>query len=294
MERELWKALYQLAQECEHFGLFRLERFTDAEIVGVYFWAVIHDRPVSWACDEGNWPKKLRKRLRGGLPSQSTMSRRLRTTEVLGLLAAMENSLVKVQRRGWVWIVDGKPLPVGSHSKDRDAAWGRAGRSYAKGYKLHAIYGADPLPVAWDVAPLNESEPDHARQLLSSWKGAGGYLLGDKIFDSNPVHASATAVGLQLVAERKRPTAGLGHRRHTAGRLRSMALLQTRFGQELYRCRDQVEQQFGWLTNHGGGLAPLPNWVRREYRVRLWVQAKLLAHTVYTHRKHPNSALAAA
>ena len=29
-------------------------------------------------------------------------------------------------------------------------------------------------------------------------------------------------------------------------------------------------------THFGGGLAPLPNWVRTLGRVRLWVHAKLL------------------
>ena len=76
--------------------------------------------------------------------------------------------------------------------------------------------------------------------------------------------------------------ANLGHRFHSAGRLRSMALLGNKFGQDLRRFRTTIERQFAWLTSHGAGLAPLPNWVRRLSRVRQWIQAKLLIHAVYT------------
>lgn len=37
-----------------------------------------------------------------------------------------------------------------------------------------------------------------------------------------------------------------------------------------------------WLTNHAEGHAPLPNGVRRIWRVRSWEQAKILAHAAYT------------
>jgi hypothetical protein len=65
-----------------------------------------------------------------------------------------------------------------------------------------------------------------------------------------------------------------------------MALLQKEFGKALYRCRDDVERCFGWLTNHAGGLPPLPNWVRREHRIRCWVQAKLIIHATYVYLYH--------
>jgi hypothetical protein len=31
----------------------------------------------------------------------------------------------------------------------------------------------------------------------------------------------------------------------------------------------------------------LPNWVRREHRVRRWVQAKLIIHAMYVYLYHP-------
>lgn len=226
-----------------------------------------------------NWLNDL---WQGDLPSQSTMSRRLQTTEVQKLLADMEQQLATLSG-GLVMVIDGKPLLVGSHSKDPDAQWGHARRGWAKGYKFHAVYGAGSIPVAWELTPLNEAEPEVAARLISSIRRGGGYILGDSSCDSNPLHGTALAVGCQLVAQRKRPHSSLGHRRHSPGRLRSIALLRQEFGQKLYAFREQVERQFGWLTNHGGGLAPLPNWVRRSTRVRRWVQAKLLIHAMYVY-----------
>jgi len=218
------------------------------------------------------------------------MSRRLRTTEVARLLQEMERRLRARQAGGLVLRIDGKPLPLGVYSKDPDAAWGRVGRGYATGYKFHVVYGAGPLPEQWDVAPMNVAEPTVAARLVPLLKQGGGYILGDKAYDSNPLHEVAGSCGYQVVAERKRPGTELGHRPHVAGRLRSIALLQTEFGRRLYRTRAAVERNLAWLTSHAGGLAPLPAWVRREHRVRLWIQAKLLLHAAYVLLYHPPDA----
>jgi hypothetical protein len=282
MERELWTVLYHIAMMCDEPQTRREEVYRDSQIAVVYFWAALHDRPTCWACQPAHWPDDLRP---GKLPSQPTMSRRLRTTEVQRLLYVMGQRLVKSREPGWVAVVDGKPLVVGPHSKDPDCPWGHAARGYARGYKLHAIYGTSPMPLAWELTPINVGESEVAARLIPTL-GGGGYLLGDKQYDSNPLHEAANQAGYQLVAQRKRPHAGLGHRQHTPGRLRSIALLQNKFGQSLYRCRDDVERQFGWLTSHAGGLAPLPSWVRRYHRVQSWVQAKLIIHAIYT-QLHP-------
>lgn len=269
----------------------RLQDFFDWEIVGVYLWAVIHDRPTVWACDAKNWPKDL---WNGKLPSQPCRSRRLGTTEVQRVLALMEKRLTDGQQAGLLFFVDGKPMLVGSHSKDPDAAWGHVRRGWAKGCKLHAIYGKGCLPLCWEATPLNTAESAVAARMIPALGRGGGYILGDSGYDSNPLHDTTLATGRQLIARRKRPKAGLGHRRHSAGRLRSIALLQSKFGQTMYALRETVERQFGWLTNHGAGLAPLPNWVRRIHRVRLWMQAKLLVHCTFTrlHSKPPPLAIA--
>ena len=123
----------------------------------------MHERPVSWACREENWPPGL---WPGLLPSQPTLSRRLRTAEVLALLERMERCFRRSSRAGPVKWIDGKPLVLGVYAKDPDAAWGRVGRSYAHGYKLLVVYGDGPLPEAWEVEPLNVAEPCVAARLL--------------------------------------------------------------------------------------------------------------------------------
>jgi hypothetical protein len=292
MERELWSVLYQLAKTCDTRRRWSGELWRDYEIVGVYCWAVLHERPISWACAEENWPDGFWPFR--DLPSQATLSRRLGTTEVQRLLHVMEQHLVQLPgRNDWVRMVDGKPLVVGAHSKDADSQWGHVGHGFAKGYKLHAVYGSGPLPHCWELTPLNAGEPEVAARLIPAVKG-GGYVLGDKQYDSNPLHEVALGAGYQLVAERKRPQARLGHRPHSMGRLRSIALLQKDFGKALYACRDDIERQFGWLTSHAGGLSPLPSWVRRAHRVYCWVQAKLIIHAIYVYLFHPSFMLAVA
>ena len=264
----------------------RTPAFFDYEIAGVYFWANLHDRSTSWACDPQNWPAGLRS---FALPSQPTMSRRLKSASFLQLLKALERVWTD-HASELALTVDAKPLLVGSHSKDPDAAWARVRRGWAQGYKLHVIFGAAEHPRRWDVEPLNKSEPKVAARLVESLEPGGGYLLGDAAYDSNPLHRATTAGGRQLLAPRKRPHSGLGHCRHSPSRLRSIELLEGpgAFGRALHAERDDVERRFGRLTNHAAGLAPLPNWVRRIHRVRLWVQTKLLIHAAYVLRKeHP-------
>jgi hypothetical protein len=63
------------------------------------------------------------------------------------------------------------------------------------------------------------------------------------------------------------------------------------FGQDLYRLRIGIEEAFGNATSFGGGLSPLPAWVRGLDRVRTWVWAKLLINAARVLRnldlRHP-------
>ena len=287
MEQELWNELYTIARCLDKhrpLGLYR-----HADIVGVYLWAVIHDRPTSWATVAINWPKVIDIYI----PSQPTMSRRLRSAATRQLLDDVESTfvLILVMAKVWVKIVDAKPLPVGGHSKDPDARWGHGVCGFAKGYKLFAIYGESPLPLTWRVAAMNAGETTIAKRMLPDLQG-GGYLLGDKLYDSNPLYIVARQYNHQLVAPRKQKNKGLGHRSHDPDRLRAAELLQTQFGQALFAERGRIEQNFAHLTNFGGGLAPLPNWVRRLHRVQLWVQAKILIYAVWLIQKISSTVLA--
>src|SRR5947207_1920155 len=87
MERERLRQIKALLRRLGRRRRNRQQRYTDGTIVEVYFYSVICDRPVVWACDPSHWPPGLR---RGPLPSQSVMSRRLRTATVLALIDAVE------------------------------------------------------------------------------------------------------------------------------------------------------------------------------------------------------------
>jgi Transposase DDE domain len=271
MERELWRSLYLLAWKLgKPWGSWR---YSTAEVLGIYFWAVVHDRPTSWAVDPNEWPDDLRPEW---LPSQSTLSRRLRKPETVELMTVVEQHLLTLLAigRNLLHIVDGKALAVSAVSKDFDTGYGRGAGANQKGYKLHAIWNGGPIPSAWGLAPMNASEKTMARHLIPTLCG-GGYLLGDVQYDVSYLYDLAAEAGFQLVAKKTKGK-GLGHRRQSPNRLRSIELLQTEFGRTLYNQRSTIECRFGTLTSVGGGLGPLPAWVRHFNRVRNWVQAKLL------------------
>jgi len=276
MEGELWKGLYRIVTEVGKNYRSPWVQFGNSLIVLVFLWAVLHDRPVSWACRKENWPAGQRPL---ALPSPATMSRRLRRLRVLTLLVAVENALRAQLPQRWVKSLDAKPLVVGGFSKDRDAARGWATSGKARGYKLFAVCDGQQALDAWTLGPMNQSEATTAVDLIARVP-AGGYLLGDSLYDSQPLHAAAHARGWQLLAPRKKPHLGVGRRAQSPPRLRALELLDKPFGRALYRGRTGIERYFGHRGNFGGGLAPLPNWVRRPHRVALWVQGKILIKAV--------------
>jgi hypothetical protein len=278
MEHQLWKLIVQLlaALDQRHSSFWK---FTDRDIVAVYYWSILHDRPVSWSLEARNWPPHLCRR---PLPSNTTMSRRLSSRSVRALLNALEQRVLKPAEGGVFWIIDGKPLPIGGASKDRQAGYGRAAGGMAKGYKLHAVLNSQGEIATWRVAPMNKDERTMACRMLPR-AGIRGYVIADANYDSNRLHAVCDRVqNLQLVTPR-RTGAGLGHHRHAPGRLRSVALTESpfpAFANNLLDGRDSIERSFGQLTSWGGGLGPLPAWVRTHRRVARWVQAKLIVHRI--------------
>jgi len=115
MEGELWRQVYALAKRLgKASGVIR-GRFLDVEIIAVYLWSVLHDRPVGWACKRANWRGRCPMKC---LPSPSTMSRRLRAEGVQRLLCDVEKELLHQRPASWCRFIDGKPLPVSGHSED--------------------------------------------------------------------------------------------------------------------------------------------------------------------------------
>jgi hypothetical protein len=181
MERELWKVLYLLTRKLDNpWGGWR---YSTSEVLAVYFWAVVHDRPTSWAANSREWPDDLRPLW---LPPQSTLSRRLRQPRTVELMTAVEQHLLAMLALGHCLVkrIDAKALAVSKVSKDPDAGYGRGAGGMQKGYKLHAVWSRGPMPLAWGMAPMNTGEKTMARGLIASLPG-GGYLLGDTQYDAN-------------------------------------------------------------------------------------------------------------
>jgi hypothetical protein len=279
MEHQLWMKIVAVLKAVDKPRHDPRCRYRCEDIVLVWFWAVVHDRPVSWACERRNWPLHLRRR---PVPSQSRMSVRLRTPEVQSLIRAIEERTLRPKgSKPIVWVIDGKPLVIGGASKDRQAGVGRAARGKAKGYKLHKLMGLDGSVAAWRIAPMNKDERIMARRLLRQ-ADIQGYVLGDGNYDSNALHEIASRRGnLQMVTPPRGGCGRTNRRRYyqDPGRLRSIELLESptsQFGRTMLRERNAIERKFGNLSNWGGGLTHLPPWIRTHPRVYAWVQAKLI------------------
>jgi hypothetical protein len=252
-----------------------------ALIVRVHLWSVLHDRPTRWACVADNWttrtcPEKL--------PDQSTMSRRLRRPDFDEFLTLLQKRLNGTPRQALLRIVDGKPLELPNHTTDRDAAWGRGVSRTSVGYKLHMIYSVNPMPDAFVITALDVCEKQMAFRMIPRVTGTG-YLLGDAHYDASWLFDGCRHHGHQLLCPRAKPGTGLGHHYQAEDRRRSINLLEppgnlNEFGPSLYRQRTRIERQFGQLASFGAGLSALPSWVRRIWRVRRWVWAKLLINAV--------------
>lgn len=299
MEREAWLRLRAIVDEVHRdFSRRPRVRYTDRLILLVYAWAVAHDRPTSWACDPSHWPAGLRPPC---LPSQPTMSRRLKSPRLHWLFRLLLERLRgddpppeggPPPPRGLVKVIDAKPLPIGGLGKDPDAGVGfGAGRRF-KGYKLYALKDFGAIPAAWEVRPASVAESMEAERLIPALRGFG-YLDADAAYDDSGLYDLAMDRGHQMLAPRKRPGTGLGHCYQSEWRLRAITLLEAGptepptglpalepleapIGRRLYAGRSAIERSFGNLTSFGGGLGPLPAWVRRLGRVAMWVAMKII------------------
>ena len=269
MERELWLVLYRNLRAVSRHTTQKHVHYPPWVIAAVLLWAALHDRPVAWACKLDNWSTT---RLRPPtLPSASTVSRRRTRPEFQGFLDRFAQNIHGDGPPAWELMIDGKPLPVGRCSKDPDAK----GTPLGRGYKLHAIWGQGPLPDAWEVTSLREYEGAVAKRLLARIHGKG-YLLADGNYESSALYDAAAESGYQLLAEPDERDTGEGHRYQSPYRLQALRLFEDGLGGALYRDRSAIERNFGNAGSFGGGLSPLPNWVRRQRRVEQWVWCKLM------------------
>jgi hypothetical protein len=269
--------MYQTIKACDRL-IPRAGRrlvFPDRLIAAMYLWSVMHDRPLCWACERTNYTSCFRPRR---LPSVSQFCRRVQTPRIQQLLNATHARVAEAQRSSAVCYVDGRPLPVGACSKDRDAKRGKISGGFARGYKLHALVTEDRRVPVWSVTALNVSEQSVAEQLIETIPEgvALNLLLGDSNYDSGPLYDKVAARGGRLVTPLPK-NAGQGHRRQSPARLEAVAAWRGMAGY-VYKDRWEVERCFGAQASLGGGIAPLPAWVRTLPRVRRWIGAKLIVY----------------
>lgn len=278
MELEFWTELSQAICDVQRdFKPNPHDTHPTSRIVRVHLWSALHDRPTVWACEAKNWARQSRP---DSLPDQSTMSRRLRRGDFQAFLEALHQRLNGRPCRSLIKVIDGKPLELPNHTTDRDAAWGRGVSRTSVGYKIHAICSGNPLPDAFAITPLNRCEKQMAFRMIQRVRGAG-YLLADAHYDASWLFDVCRHHHHQLVCPRAKPGVGLGHCYQSPDRLRAIEMLEppaglNRFGPKLYARRTDIEREFARRVCFGGGLTCLPSWVRRIWRVRNWVWAKLL------------------
>ncbi len=275
MSSQLWKAVYRSIRMVNRSipKKGRRPEFADTLIVAMYLWAVGHDRPLSWAADRSNYTRVFRPRR---LPSRSQFCRRIKTARCQCLLDEANARLVRVEEDSLpaVRLLDRRAFPVGRYTTDADAKVGYA-CGYLKGYKLHALAVEDGRFTHFRITSLNESEKTLARELIEE-AGLKGIVLADQGYDSGPLYDFAMERGTLLFTPLF-PNAGGGHRPQSETRLLAKRIWD-HGGETLYARRNAIERHFGQLSSFGGGLAPLPAWVRTLERVRRWMTAKIMIY----------------
>ncbi len=258
-----------------------------SRILRVYLWAVLHDRPTYWACDRRNWAGA---RPPAVMPDQSTMSRRLRHPATLAMMMNLLDELEPDACDTLVKCVDGKPLTVSRHSRDKTATFGRGAGGLDRGYKLHAVYGDTNKPAAFAIFPMNVDERDVALELIP--KVAPGYLLADGNYHATRLFDASAQAGQVLIAPRRmanggKQPKGVGRGPQSPHRLAMIDRLASPtnpYARDLLATRRAVETRLAHLCNFGGGLTCLPPWVRGR-RVRPWVIAKIAVRLTRDRRR---------
>ena len=279
MDERIWsiitKAVISVNRSLPRTG--RRPQYSDVLIVRMYLWAVWHDRPLCWACDRRHYGRLFRPR---GLPSVSQFSRRVKTKRVEQIIEAVNGRLTERNRPTEVGFFDGKPLPVSRHSRDKEAKKGYADGVFRRGYKLHAWATADGRIPRYRVKPMNAGEPNTARELTDRIP-AGCLVLADANYDSAKLYRSVHERGAYLLTPLKgRATSPHSLRYMPLARRWALQLWETdpTGCKKALKYRYQIERIFSAVTSFGGGLSPLPSWVRRLPRVQRWVAAKLLLY----------------
>ena len=198
---------------------------------------------------------------------------------VVPLLDALEQRS-SPQRPGLFWMIDGKPLPIGGCSKDRQAGYGRA--AIARPRATRSTPSSIPRVAAdWRMAPMNKDERVMAERMVG-WRLDRGLPVGDTNYDSNRCTRSASARQVAIGHARRH---GANHRnRSQKADSRSPSFDPTdriplpgiRGPTAARSIQHRTPFRFPMPPTGAADLTCLPPWVRTHRRVHRWVQAKLV------------------
>lgn len=284
-------------------GRLAKSQYSDMLIAMMYFWSVLHDRPLRWAVDRDAYGRLFRPRQ---LPSRSQFCRRVDSPRFQRLLMMIHQELTGALDPDDGGLLDGKPLLVGVASRDKDAARGRVMGGFGKGYKLHLWATRDRRIGLWSLMPLNIGEQPVAERLIAQMPefSSRALTLGDGNYDSQRLYRALEARQGGLLAKPRgldlqqpelwrleQQTRHPKSKPDDPARIASLAIWKERpeVGVLAYRARIHVEGTLSNLCSFGGGLGGLPPWVRGLKRVRRWVGAKII---LYHARLHALASLA--
>ena len=277
MDKKVWSIITNMVVSVNrsHKRSGRRPKYSDILIIRMYLWAVWHDRPMCWACLRHNYNNVFRPR---NLPSISQFSRRLKKECIEKMIQLVNERLSQSHSFTKLSFFDGKALAISKHSRDKDAKKGYADGSFRKGYKLHAWATQDGRIPRFRVLPMNCGEPNTARELTDLIPD-GSLVLADANYDSAKLYQAVDERNSQLLTPLKGMAQSIYYlHRMPKARKRAMELWKyfAKQCRELLKIRYEIERIFSAVTCFGGGLNPLPAWVRTLPRVRRWVCAKLI------------------
>ncbi len=289
MEQSQWTVVCRAIRlVARSFPRLKRATYSDGQVARLYFWATLHDRPMTWAVDPANYNRRFRPRK---VPSVSQLNRRVASDRFQRLLQRVHERLAG-DNHGKGLTFDGQPVQVNGVSRDRDARVGHvpggiAGGGMGKGYKLHAVVSSTGNIPTFAVMPLNVHELPVARHLLAALPLdlAGVLVTADGNYDAHELHKQVDRRGAFLVT---RPRGRAKHpvTRRQMGRSRR-ALIDLwdsapKLMDRVYRHRRHIERRLGNLSCTPGLLTSLPKFVRGLPRVRRFVGAKVCLY--HAHR----------
>jgi hypothetical protein len=277
VDKDVWTVLRNAIRSAERSvpRIGRRPLFSDRLIAQMYFWTVAHDRPRNFAARRDNYSSLFRPRR---LPSYSQFCRRLHEPRVIAMIEHVHHRLATSPQPVNLAFIDGKAMPVSESSKDPDARTGRGHGKFSRGYKLHALATRDGRIPLFCVRPMNEAEPRISREVILPQLPPGLVVIGDGNYDSKHLYDLVRERGSWFFAPpKKQPQKRTSWRRTTPARREAVEVWEQRprLAKTVYKLRTEIERIFSRLSCFGGGLAPLPAWVRRLDRVTLWVTAKI-------------------